>query len=152
MARYVKYVGTSGQRLITARDWERAGMEGQKSVSWDRTNGWTVDIEELSDDAQSAIMSELEMVEVSGAVAEMEKDSARRMPRDQRTRTLEQRTRTEEPSPREFSGMVQDNVNEATEDMPREASAQTTREGKTTTAKGETTDESGKPIKGNGTK
>jgi preprotein translocase subunit SecD len=96
MARWVKYVGTAGQRLISTLDWKHAGMEGQPRVSWDRTNGWTADIEPLSEEAQALILAEATMVEVSDSMAELEQDSARQMPTDQRTRTLQQRTRTEE--------------------------------------------------------
>lgn len=96
MALWVKYIGRSGTRVITAHDWKRADLEGEKPISWSRMNGWTADISELSDKAQGLILVEPEMVEVSGAVAEMEKDAARRMPRDQRKRTPVERTRTEE--------------------------------------------------------
>lgn len=97
MARYVKYVGT-GIRIISERDWKNAGMEGQKPVAWNRGNGWTVDIEPLSEEAQNAILAEPAMIEVSESTAQYEADSARRMPADQRDRSREQRERTEEPT------------------------------------------------------
>jgi hypothetical protein len=129
MGRWVKYIGTSGQRLISANDWKRANFEGQKPVSWDRTNGWTVDVSELSEEAQAVILAETDMVEVSDSTAEMEKDSARRMPRDQRVRTREQRERTGE-------------------EAPPVANAQTTPEGVTTVEAQETTEKATEKGKG----
>jgi hypothetical protein len=96
MASWVKYVGTSGARVISSADWRRAGLEEEKGVSWDRRNGWTVDISELSDKAQELILQDDELIQVSDALAEQEQEEARRMPRDQRVRQRDQRVRIEE--------------------------------------------------------
>lgn len=51
----VKYVGLSGVRQISTKDWEQAGVKEQETVRWDKSNGYSVPIEKLSDAALKVI-------------------------------------------------------------------------------------------------
>jgi hypothetical protein len=49
MGRYVKYIGPSHQRGITAQDWRRIGITAD-TVWWDARNGFAVPADQFSDD------------------------------------------------------------------------------------------------------
>lgn len=51
MADVVKYVGLSTVRRITKQAWEKAGIKGQDTVTWDKSNGYSVPVEKLTDNA-----------------------------------------------------------------------------------------------------
>lgn len=38
----VRFTETPGIRLITAEDWEKAGVPGHAETRWDSNNGWCV--------------------------------------------------------------------------------------------------------------
>lgn len=50
-----KYVGTAVQRIIKKESWESIGIKGQDTVSWDRSNNWTVPLKDLNSDAKKHI-------------------------------------------------------------------------------------------------
>lgn len=47
--RYVKYVGLSHQRMITAHDWRSVGITAE-TVVWNAFNGFAVPADQFSDD------------------------------------------------------------------------------------------------------
>lgn len=47
--RYVRYVGLSHVRQISAADWRRAGLNGE-TVQWDAFNGFAVPLDRFSED------------------------------------------------------------------------------------------------------
>jgi hypothetical protein len=49
-AEYVKYVGTSHVREITADDIKGVGIKDQKPLRWDAANNWQVPRGDVSDD------------------------------------------------------------------------------------------------------
>lgn len=67
----VEYQATGGTfpfhvREITAADWKKAGVEGQKTVTWSKDNNFRVPVADLSADALKVIEadSELKLVTV----------------------------------------------------------------------------------------
>lgn len=49
MTQYVKYIGPSHQRGITAEDWRRIGINAD-TVWWDARNGFSVPADQFTDD------------------------------------------------------------------------------------------------------
>jgi hypothetical protein len=47
--RYVKYVGLSHRRMITAQDWRGVGISGD-TVVWEASNGFAVPLDQFSED------------------------------------------------------------------------------------------------------
>ena len=47
----VKYEGPHNERVIEARDWRSAGVEGQGKIVWGPLNDWTVDASDLNQTA-----------------------------------------------------------------------------------------------------
>ena len=47
--RYVKYIGPSHERQITARDWRSVGIQAD-TVVWSAFNGFAVPLDQFSDD------------------------------------------------------------------------------------------------------
>jgi hypothetical protein len=47
--RYVRYIGPAHERQITARDWRGVGINGE-TVVWSAFNGFSVPLEQLTDD------------------------------------------------------------------------------------------------------
>lgn len=47
--RYVKYVGLSHRRMITASDWRSVGINGE-TVVWEAANGFAVPLEKFTDE------------------------------------------------------------------------------------------------------
>lgn len=49
MARYVRYIGLSHQRMITAQDWRSVGINGD-TMLWNAQNGFALPLELFTDD------------------------------------------------------------------------------------------------------
>lgn len=49
--KHVVYTGPATRRVINANDWKKAGVEDQKQVVWDRTNGFSVPAGDLNEKA-----------------------------------------------------------------------------------------------------
>jgi hypothetical protein len=47
--RYVKYVGLSHRRMITAQDWRSVGITGD-TVVWEASNGFAVPLDQFTED------------------------------------------------------------------------------------------------------
>lgn len=47
--RYVKYIGLSQMRVLTAADWRRAGLTGD-TVVWNAFNGFAVPLDQFNED------------------------------------------------------------------------------------------------------
>jgi len=51
--RFVRYVGRSHIRRISAKDWTGVGAKDQKQTEWSVRNGWKLPIADFSDNALS---------------------------------------------------------------------------------------------------
>lgn len=47
----VKYIGTSDIRSIDAESWKNVGVDDQNKVVWNRGNGWSIHVADLSKSA-----------------------------------------------------------------------------------------------------
>jgi hypothetical protein len=47
--RYVRYVGLSHRRMITAQDWRSVGINGD-TVVWEASNGFAIPLDQLTED------------------------------------------------------------------------------------------------------
>lgn len=47
----VRYIGTSDVRIITAAQWEDAGVKNQAKTVWDVRNGWKLPLSDFTDNA-----------------------------------------------------------------------------------------------------
>lgn len=45
----VKYIGTAHRRIITARDWQEAGLDGE-TFEWSFRNGFSVPVDQFTED------------------------------------------------------------------------------------------------------
>lgn len=82
----VRYEGVVDTRRITAKEWEKAGVEGQATVTWDKANHHTVDASKLSEDAIHILKADGSFVFESAESANADETEApettgRRVPR-----------------------------------------------------------------------
>lgn len=61
MAQYVRYIGTSHFREISAKDWDGVGVQ-HKGLRWDATNAYSVPLSAISDEAWPYIDADPELV------------------------------------------------------------------------------------------
>lgn len=61
---FVRYIGTSTVRNITAAQWADAGVKDQKTVVWNKANGYAVPYTQLTDDAIALLMNDPGMIQV----------------------------------------------------------------------------------------
>jgi hypothetical protein len=54
----VVYTGVAGTMSITKDQWEQAGITDQEGVVWDSSNGFTIPLDRLSDNAVARLRSE----------------------------------------------------------------------------------------------
>ena len=62
----VKYTGRNTTRIISNEDFEREGVKGQRTATWENQNGWTVPASHFSEAALAVVLRQpnLELVEV----------------------------------------------------------------------------------------
>lgn len=52
---YARFKGT-GTRMITAKDWEKAGVPDVKATVWSRSNGWAIPASKLTDKQREILL------------------------------------------------------------------------------------------------